>query len=115
SRLTELARGTLRKKRDELPAALTGRVREHHRFLLERHLKHMAFLEEQIEQFNERIATQIAAMSSVPPTPPSAPEGGGGGGREAPLIAEPSAASAPPPPASYERAIALLDAIPGIN
>jgi transposase len=115
ARLTQLARGKLRKKLDELPAALTGRVREHHRFLLERHLKHMSFLEEQVAQFNERIAAQVQAMSSSPPSPPVGPAGGGGDGRQAPPAPEGCTASGPPPPASYEAAIALLDPIPGID
>jgi transposase len=36
--LAELARGTLREKRTALAAALEGRVRAHHRFLLTQHL-----------------------------------------------------------------------------
>jgi transposase len=50
--LAELARGKLRKKLDALPAALTGHLREHHRFLLRRHLSHLEFIEQQLLQFN---------------------------------------------------------------
>jgi transposase len=46
----ELARGTLRQKIPQLIEALEGRVGEHHRFLLRRHLDHLAYLQQAIEE-----------------------------------------------------------------
>lgn len=37
------AKGRLRTKQSALTEALTGRVREHHRFLIQRHLQHLEF------------------------------------------------------------------------
>jgi len=96
--MAELARGRLRSKRAALTQALTGRVKEHHRFLLEQHLIHIDFLDEQIELFSRQIATQIERMSALPKYQVPAPEG-----------AEATQ------PLTYARAIELLDTIPGIN
>jgi len=41
--LAELARGRMRSKQAALIAALSGRVREHHRFLIRTHLDHLEF------------------------------------------------------------------------
>jgi transposase len=112
--MAELARGRMRPKREALAAALTGHVREHHRFLLTRHLAHMAFLEEEIEQFDRRIAAQIDAMSPPPP-PADAPEGPGEEAAAATAEGTPPPRHEPPPPPSYRRAIELIDAIPGIE
>lgn len=113
--MAALARGKMRKKREELEAALTGSVREHHRFLLAEHLKHLEFLEARIQEFNERIAAQIDRMS--PPSPsateaPAAPQ-------EAPSVPAPApdlpALCARPVPLTYRQAIPVLDAVPGID
>jgi transposase len=53
--MAELARGKLRKKIPELKRSLKGYVLEHHQFMLEQLLDHLALLEEQISRFNERI------------------------------------------------------------
>lgn len=53
--LAELAKGLLRKKLPDLRRALDGRVRPHHRLLIERLLTHLAFLEESIGQLQEEI------------------------------------------------------------
>ena len=113
AQLAELAKGRMRTKREELEAALTGHVREHHRFLLTRHLAHMKFLDGEIEQYNHQIAAQIDAMTAPASSPPEAPA--------APPSADSSPADerrsrfAPPPPAAYRQAIAWLDPVPGIN
>src|ERR671916_1668440 len=54
--LAELAQGRLRQKRAALEQALTGFVREHHRFLLAGHLAHLDFLDEQVTLFDHQIA-----------------------------------------------------------
>jgi transposase len=110
--LAELARGKLRNKRDELPAALTGNVREHHRFLLTEHLQHLEFLEQQIARFNDQIATQIDRMSPPLGFASPAPEGKP---RAAAAADAPRPRPVPPLPLSYEAAIPLLDPIPGID
>jgi transposase len=107
--LARLARGRLREKRAELEAALTGCVREHHRFLLTQHLEHLEFLDERIASFNQRIAAQIDQMAA----PPAA-----GSGSDAPPVPPASETSCPGaalPPLSYRAAVALLDPIPGLD
>jgi transposase len=99
--LSELARGRLRNKRQQLEEALVGRVRDHHRFLLITHLTHIDFLEEQIEHFSRRIAAHmehqppfLSAASSENATADLTGHDGGG--------------------LSYAEAVELLDTIPGI-
>ncbi len=69
--LVELARGQLRKKRAALEQALTGHVREHHRFLIAQHLIHLEFLEEQQACFDQRIHAAITVDQPLlaPPAP----------------------------------------------
>jgi len=55
SELANLAIGRLRDKRSELEAALAGRVRAHHRFVLAQHLAQLDFLDEQIAHYGEEI------------------------------------------------------------
>lgn len=64
--LAELAQGRMRAKREALEQALIGRVREHHRFMLARHLEHIDFLDEQIASFDAQIAALIEGEG--PPT-----------------------------------------------
>jgi transposase len=59
--LAELARGKLRAKRAELEAALTGRVRPHHRFLLTELLVQIEGVEETIARFDAEIAARCEA------------------------------------------------------
>jgi transposase len=70
--LADLALGRLRTKQAELEQALVGYVREHHRFLLARHLIHIDFLEEEIARFDQEIETYIATPTPTdPPMPPA--------------------------------------------
>ena len=57
--MAELARGKLRKKIPELKRALQGHVMDHHQFMLEQLLDHLALLEEQVSRFNDRIAEAL--------------------------------------------------------
>lgn len=107
--LAELAQGRMRSKRAELERALEGYVREHHRFLIAKHLIHIDFLDAEIADFDSEITSQIAAHL-YPPDPPSA--------------VPPSATPAPAParelgaastPLSWEDAVSLWDEIPGIG
>jgi transposase len=101
--MAELARGRMRSKREALTKALTGRVKEHHRFLLEQHLIHIDFLDEQIQQFSRQIESQIDHMSTLPDYVVAVPD------------TDQSGAAQPPEPLTYARAIELLDTIPGID
>ena len=62
--LADLARGTLRNKRADLEQALTGRVADHHRFLLGVHLEMITSLERKIEELSERIERIIREQQS---------------------------------------------------
>ncbi len=58
--LAELARGKLRKKRDELERALSGRLQPHHRFLLTELLAQIDGLDETIARFDTEIGRLCA-------------------------------------------------------
>lgn len=79
--LAESATGKLRKKREALERALSGRVTDHHRLLLALHLSHGDFLDEQIDLLNEEIAARprpvaadLARLDSVPGVGPRTAE-----------------------------------------
>jgi transposase len=57
--LAELAKGRLRKKIPQLKQALTGRVREHHRFMLSEQLSHIDFLDEAMERLNQEVDERL--------------------------------------------------------
>lgn len=104
--LAELAKASLRNKRQQLEQALTGRVREHHRFLIAQHLIHLDFLKEQIAIFDTQITEHIQAQAttqkdSQPPTSSNSLT---------------SAVKILPDncPLSWEAAVSLLDTIPGV-
>ena len=63
--LAELAKGRLRKKMSELAEALTGNMREHHRFMIERNLQHIAFLTESIAELDLQIDKCIEPYRQV--------------------------------------------------
>ena len=91
--LAALAKGRLCRKQSELAAAVTGQIREHHRFLIQTHLEHLEFLEQQIGQFDQHIARLIQEQSlpeQIPATPGTAPAW------------------------SWQQAMTLLDTIPGV-
>jgi transposase len=64
-RLAALARGRLQRKRLALIDALHGRVTPHHRFLLERLLTQVEFVEKEIRTFDERIAELSAPFAAA--------------------------------------------------
>ncbi len=110
--LADMAHGRLRSKRAELEEALTGQVGDHHRFLLNSHLRHMDFLNEQIERFSQEIATRMSQLelvsggSEVPPVAPSGPSDGS----SSPQLERGSIQ----PRLTADRALVLLDTIPGV-
>lgn len=104
--LAELAKASLRNKRQQLEQALTGRVREHHRFLIAQHLIHLDFLKEQIAIFDAQITEHIQAQTSTQTVskPPRLSD------------SQFSAIEISPQnyPLSWEAAVTLLDTIPGV-
>jgi transposase len=71
--LAEMAKGTLRKKRDALGEALTGRFTEHHAFLLRQILAHVEFLDgaivdcdRRIEEHTRPFAAALEQLTSIP-------------------------------------------------
>ena len=60
--LAELAKGRLRKKIGELEKALTGRVEEHHRFMLAQQLSHIDYLDEKLVVLEEQIDQHLEMM-----------------------------------------------------
>lgn len=122
--LADLAEGRLRNKRALLEQALTGAVRAHHRFLIAEHLIQLDNLEEQIGRFDAQIEAYLQQLSAPPPPAPGAPA-------EKPTAPPPAAGttSVPPPatlpaaaadhpapaPLTWDAAIAVADAIPGIG
>ena len=71
--LAEMAKGRLRNKIPELVEALTGRVRDHHRFMLQELLEQVDGLNRRLQQLNERIdqltepqAVLIARLDAIP-------------------------------------------------
>ena len=63
--LSDLARGRLRGKLPALRRALEGRVQPHHRFLLERILAHIDFLEESIAQVQREIEERLVPFEEA--------------------------------------------------
>jgi transposase len=55
----ELARGRIRSKIPELAEALVGKVEEHHRLLLRKHLDHLSYLQQAIAEMNLLIEEKI--------------------------------------------------------
>jgi hypothetical protein len=70
--LTELARGKLRAKVPALRAALAGRFRPHHAFLVTQGLAHLDYLDDAIDTVSAEVdrSSPSAAKSSARGTPP---------------------------------------------
>ena len=113
--LADLAHGRLRKKQAELEAALVGRVREHHRFLIARTLAHLDFLDEEIEAFDTEIARRIETPTPPPQPPSDASELQTHQTDTTPAETDTPTPPAPDAPLSWAEAVALLDTMPGVN
>jgi transposase len=105
--LAALAHGTLRNKLPELERALTGRVREHHRFLIANHLAQIDFLDEQIAVFDAEIIRHVEQAGSPASDPPQ-PE-------PAETEADQAPAGRSDKPLDWATAVELLDTIPGVG
>lgn len=71
--LASLGDRRLSASREELKDALTGKLRNHHRFMLKEHLKHLEHLERAIERVSQEVAARlepfrwmIAVLDSIP-------------------------------------------------
>jgi transposase len=123
--LAKLARGKLRKKREDLEQALVGRGDDHHRFLLTSLLTHIDFLDEQVATCNDKIE-QFVSVPSDEQTEPISSTLDGQPQEQTSLASTPVGTETmiaqdrvpedePKVPLSYQQALALLDSIPGIN
>lgn len=92
--MAQLARGRLRSKIPQLEKALTGLVRDHHRFLLSSQLTHIDFLDEQIANISMEIERRIRGMDQKVPCETN---------------------SDMPTPLKAHEAVDLLDTIPGVD
>jgi transposase len=108
--LAEFAHGRLRTKRAALEQALTGRVREHHRYLLAQHLMHLDFLDEQINELEEQIVSTIAQEPSG-----EGPQAGDTSGEPKPGSGEQEGEAGSPPGMAWAEAVELLDTLPGVG
>lgn len=63
--LAELAKGRLRKKIPELAEALLGRVRSHHRFMLQETLAHIDEINARLDHLNQRIQELVAPHETL--------------------------------------------------
>lgn len=79
--MAELAQGRLRQKREQLAKALTGRMKDHHRFILSELLCQIDSLDESIEHFNTEVAQRcrpfeaaVAWLDTIPGVAQSAAE-----------------------------------------
>ncbi len=113
--LASLAVGRVRASQHQLEAALTGHVRDHHRFLLREHLTHIQHLEQAIE----RVTAEIVRRFTPPPPPEE--EATKASAEETPpemVSDELEHQEAPPFPLaalSWSEAVVLLCSIPGIG
>ena len=63
--LAALAQKGLRTKRDALQRALQGTVAPHHRLILDQHLQHLDFLDEQIAAIDAEVAPRVAPHAAA--------------------------------------------------
>jgi hypothetical protein len=99
--LAQLARGRWRKKLSELQLALEGHFTEHHGFQIQALLELVESGEERLRQLEAEIQRLLLQEPE-----PCRPEGS--------AIAEVDTASTPPT-SSLQRAVELLDTIPGVD
>jgi transposase len=101
--LADLARGRMQNKRTLLEAALSGRVRDHHRFVIASHLEQIDFLDTQIGSFDAQIVACVNEQAAPPPDAPDTP-----GAAAAPSTSETD-------DLRWEDAIEIWDSVPGIG
>ena len=105
--LAQLAKGRLVHKLPQLEEALFGKVRDHHRFLIQQHLNHLEFLEAQIIQFNQHIEQSINAHNNFEPCNQNESESNSSDSDSD----EPTESAST---LSWTQAVSLADTIPGV-
>ncbi|PET45340.1 IS110 family transposase [Bacillus sp. AFS001701] len=60
-KLANFARGTLKKKKEELELALRGYIQQHQRLMLKTILTHIDFLTNQIEMLDQKVANRVSS------------------------------------------------------
>lgn len=100
-KLADLARRKLRGKIPELRQALCGTFRDHHRFMLKTLMHHLEFLEGEILEIESRIDKTLRGESMRSSDP-----------RDEDKPRDPDA---PPEPLAFDKAVELLDGVPGTN
>jgi len=111
-RLASFAVGRVRANQEQLVAALTGHVDDHHRFLLREHLTQIEHLDHAIERVTKEIARRF-----TPPPPDPQPmklDGEPGEGRTQRCHDAPQSFS-DPAELTWEDAVVLLCSIPGMS
>jgi len=113
-RLADFAVGRVQASREQLEAALTGHITDHHRFLLSEHLTQIHHLEQAIERVTAEIVRRF--------TPPSPPEERISVEKEQETVPEmlsdlasQEASSSAQAALSWSEAVVLLSSIPGIG
>jgi transposase len=130
--LADLARGRMRKKRQQLVQAVQGTLSQHHRFLLRSQLDHIDFLDRQLSALDQEAAHRLGGPVGEPepaeeerdddadpepeptqrPRSPQEADEESGGDQPQESLCEQGLQERP---LSSAQAIVLLDAIPGIN
>ncbi len=105
--LAQLAKGRKGHKLPQLEEALLGKVRDHHRFLIQQHLNHLEFLEAQIIQFNQHIEQSIKAQNYFESRNQSESESNSSDSNSD----EPTESAST---LSWTQAVSLADTIPGV-
>lgn len=111
--LADVALGKVRADREQLMAALTGHIDDHHRFLLREHLTQIEHLEKAVDRVMREIARRF--------TPPPPPEEADAVQEQTASLEEASdpvsadSSSSLKPPGSWADALILLCSIPGIS
>jgi len=111
TKLAVLARRRLRAKIPELIKALEGRVTEHHRFMLGKLMRHLNFLEEEIEELELRIERLVFSQELSPKDP----ENRTGADNCEKTDKNSEVKESVPPPYTFSKAASELSQIPGIE
>jgi transposase len=112
--IAALAHSRMKATQEELEQALSGRLTDHHRFLLGQALKHLEALEGQIADFDQEIARHIEAdWEPDPPNPPQ--DTSSERSEDGPPSPSPETVCDGRPSSEGAWAVQLLDGIPGIS
>ena len=110
-KLAELAQRRLKAKIPQLKRAMRGHFTEHHRFMLNKLMGHLAFVEQEIAEFDARIESHVASPDLSPTDPPARSEPGDAlSGDE-----KPADGRALPAPLTFIVAVEVLRQIAGID